>query len=279
MELKTSGMEFASEMVIKATLKGLRIAEVPITLHRDGRSRPPHLKPWRDGWRHLRFMLIYSPRWLFLVPGLLLAAGGFTVGTLLTLQPFKVGGVAFDAGTLAVACMSVIIGVQLVSLAFFTKVFAVGEGLLPQDPQFSKVFQYFTLEKGIPLRPGVVTPWRLGVEASQLRNHPLWGEYAAFAARGHSDRGGNPGNLLQLLHERARPANRHPQTTGHLRPPIKGGRSFLSWGCFQHGRSKPKGAAVQPKLLYFGERRGRILIDQAEEAVATERRTKADGFE
>src|SRR5207237_3630873 len=110
MELKTIGMEFASEMVIKATLKNLRIAEVPITLHPDGRSRPPHLKPWRDGWRHLRFMLIYSPRWLFLVPGLVLAVLGFVSSGFLAFGSVRIGNVEFDAGTLAVSCMSVIIG-------------------------------------------------------------------------------------------------------------------------------------------------------------------------
>ena len=149
MELKTTGMEFASEMVIKATLKSLRIAEVAITLHKDGRSRPPHLKPWRDGWRHLRFMLIYSPRWLFLVPGLLLAALGGIVATTLSIATVRIGGVAFDVGTLTVACMAVIIGIQLVAFACFTKVFAIAEGLLPEDPKFARVFGFFTLEKGI----------------------------------------------------------------------------------------------------------------------------------
>jgi hypothetical protein len=138
-------------MVIKATLKSLRIAEVPITLHPDGRSRPPHLKPWRDGWRHLRFMLIYSPRWLFLTPGLALAIAGLVCGAPLAVRPFRVGGIQFATGTLAVASLFVIIGGQLVAFAFFTKVFAVGEGLLPQDAKFSKAFQYFSLEKGIIL--------------------------------------------------------------------------------------------------------------------------------
>jgi hypothetical protein len=156
MELKTTGMEFASEMVIKATLKSLRIAEVPITLHPDGRSRRPHLKPWRDGWRHLRFMLIFSPRWLFLVPGLVLGVLGATAAAVLTLAPVHLGGVEFSTGTLAVACMGVIIGAQLVAFAFFTKVFAIGEGLLPQDPRFSRVFKTFTLEKGICLGLGVL---------------------------------------------------------------------------------------------------------------------------
>jgi len=149
MELKTTGMEFASEMVIKATLRSLRIAEVPITLHPDGRSRPPHLKPWRDGWRHLRFMLIFSPRWLFLVPGLVLGVLGGGTGAVLALAPVHVGHVVFSTGTLSVACMAVIIGGQLVAFAFFTKVFAISEGLLPQDPKFSRVFRIFTLERGI----------------------------------------------------------------------------------------------------------------------------------
>jgi glycosyltransferase involved in cell wall biosynthesis len=169
MDLKTTGMEFASEMVIKATFKSLRIVEVPITLHPDGRSRPPHLKPWRDGWRHLRFMLIYSPRWLFLVPGLVLAILGLVSGAALAVSsPLRVGGIAFDAGTLAVASLFVIIGGQLVAFAFFTKVFAIGEGLLPQDAKFSRVFHYFSLEKGIVLGVLVLL---LGVG---LLGHALW---------------------------------------------------------------------------------------------------------
>ena len=149
MDLKTTGMEFASEMVIKAKLKSLRIAEVPITLHRDGRSRPPHLKPWRDGWRHLRFMLIYSPRWLFLVPGMVLGVAGAVASAILAFGPLRFGSVEFNAGTLEVTSMCVIIGGQLVGFAFYTKIFAIGEGLLPQDPKLSNVFRFFSLEKGI----------------------------------------------------------------------------------------------------------------------------------
>jgi len=149
MDLKTMGMEFASEMVIKATLRGLKIAEVPITLHKDGRSRPPHLKPWRDGWRHLRFMLIFSPRWLFLIPGLLLSAAGFLTGMILALGPVHLGRVTFDVGTLTIAAMTFMVGIQLVAFAFFTKVFAIEEGLLPHDPKFARWFRFFTLEKGV----------------------------------------------------------------------------------------------------------------------------------
>jgi len=147
--LQTTGMEFASEMVIKATLKKLRIAEVPITLHPDGRSRPPHLKPWRDGWRHLRFMLIYSPRWLFLVPGLLLSALGVALSAALAAQDLQIGGIRLNVGTLMMACMAIVIGFQLVAFAFFTKVFAIAEGLLPEDPKLTRVFKTFTLEKGL----------------------------------------------------------------------------------------------------------------------------------
>jgi len=149
MELQTTGMEFASEMVIKATLKKFRIAEVPITLHKDGRSRPPHLKPWRDGWRHLRFMLIYSPRWLFLMPGLLLAALGLTLVGLLWSGNFQIAGVTLNVGTQTMASMAAVVGFQLVAFAFFTKIFAIAEGLLPQDPKLGRLLGTFTLEKGI----------------------------------------------------------------------------------------------------------------------------------
>ena len=149
METKTTGMEFASEMVMIASIKAMRVAEVPITLHKDGRSRPPHLKPWRDGWRHLRFMLIYSPRWLFLMPGLALAGLGALAALAIYFGPLQFGAVHLDAGSLAVACMFVIIGVQLVTFAFFAKVFAIAEGLLSDDPRFSRIFKFFTLEKGL----------------------------------------------------------------------------------------------------------------------------------
>jgi len=154
MELQTTGMEFASEMVIKATLKKFRIAEVPITLHKDGRSRPPHLKPWRDGWRHLRFMLIYSPRWLFLVPGIVLSLLGLIFASVLAVTDIRLGEVHLNVGTLMMASMAVIVGFQLVAFAFFTKVFAIAEGLLPADPKLTGIFKTFTLERGLVL--GVV---------------------------------------------------------------------------------------------------------------------------
>jgi glycosyltransferase involved in cell wall biosynthesis len=151
MDLQTTGMEFASEMVIKSTFKELKIAEVPVTLRPDGRSRPPHLKPWRDGWRHLRFMLLFSPRWLFFSPGIFLSLLGIVLGAALSVQNIVIGGVNLNVGTLMMACMAVVVGFQLVTFAFFTKVFAIAEGLLPDDPKFSRVFKFFNLEKGILL--------------------------------------------------------------------------------------------------------------------------------
>jgi hypothetical protein len=149
MELKTTGMEFASEMVIKATLKSLRIAEVPITLHRDGRSRPPHLKPWRDGWRHLRFMLLFSPRWLFTWPGLALLLLGLGLAVPLSLGPVHIGQVQFDTNTLLVAGMMTIVGFQVIFFGLFTKLYCVARGLLPDNPQLRRLLALFSLERGI----------------------------------------------------------------------------------------------------------------------------------
>jgi glycosyltransferase involved in cell wall biosynthesis len=151
MDLQTTGMEFASEMVIKSTFKQLKIAEVPVTLRPDGRSRPPHLKPWRDGWRHLRFMLLFSPRWLFFAPGIFLSLLGIILGAALSVQNLVIGGIILNVGTLMMACMAVVIGFQLVAFALFTKVFAIAEGLLPDDPKFSRLFKFFNLEKGVLL--------------------------------------------------------------------------------------------------------------------------------
>ena len=149
MELKTTGMEFASEMVIKSTLKSLRITEVPITLHPDGRSRPPHLKPWRDGWRHLRFMLLFSPRWLFIWPGLALLVAGLALGIPLSIHPIKVGAVQFDTNTLLLAAMMVVVGFQVFFFGVFTKLYCVARGLLPDNQPLRKTVALFSLERGI----------------------------------------------------------------------------------------------------------------------------------
>ncbi len=149
MDLRTTGMEFASEMVIKATLLGMKITEVPTTLGRDGRSRPPHLRPWRDGWRHLRFMLLYSPDWLFLYPGLLLLAAGVAVGAWLLPGPRHLLGVELDVHTLLYAALAVIVGFQAVAFASFTKVFATAEGLLPEGGRHRRLLDRVSLEAGL----------------------------------------------------------------------------------------------------------------------------------
>jgi glycosyltransferase involved in cell wall biosynthesis len=149
MELKTTGMEFASEMVIKATLKSLRIAEVPITLHPDGRSRAPHLKPWRDGWRHLRFMLLFSPRWLFTWPGAALLLLGLAMFVPLTITPIKLGHVQFNTNTLLVSGMMTIVGLQVLFFGVFTRLYCVARGLLPENEHLRKLLSRFSLERGI----------------------------------------------------------------------------------------------------------------------------------
>ena len=149
MRLRATGMEFASEMVIKASLRGMRITEVPVVLHPDGRTRPPHLRTWRDGWRHLRFMLLFSPRWLFLYPGLALLIGGFVLSSLLVAGPLRIGGVRLDIHTLLVAGFLSLLGYQLVLFAVFTKMFAIREGFHPPHPALQTLLRYITLEVGL----------------------------------------------------------------------------------------------------------------------------------
>ena len=149
LDLRTRGMEFASETVVKASLHGLRITEVPTTLSVDGRNRAPHLRSWRDGWRHLRFLLLYSPRWLFLYPGLLLMLVGAVVSGWLLVGPRVVDGITFDIHTFLYAAMAIVIGYQTVIFAIFTKIFAITEGLLPEDPRLKRLFNYIKLETGI----------------------------------------------------------------------------------------------------------------------------------
>jgi hypothetical protein len=142
-------MEFASEMVIEAQLKGMKIAEVPTVLNRDGRSHSPHLRPYRDGWRHLRFMLMHSPRWLFLYPGCFLFVLGLAASAWLLPGPRRIGSIGLDVHTLLYAFVSVLLGFQLAAFAIFTKVFAISEGLLPEDPRLTRAFRYITLETGL----------------------------------------------------------------------------------------------------------------------------------
>jgi hypothetical protein len=157
-------MEFASEIVVKASLLGLHVVEVPTSLTPDGRSRPPHLRSWRDGWRHLRFLLLYSPRWLFLYPGMALMLVGAALGVWLLPAARTVGRVTFDVHTLVYAAAFVLLGFQAIAFALFTKIFAISEGLLPPDASLNKLFRYITLEVGLAVG-GVLTISGLGASA------------------------------------------------------------------------------------------------------------------
>ena len=147
--LRTSGMEFASEMVVRATLAKLDIVEVPVTLSPDGRSRPPHLRPWRDGWRHLRFLFLYSPRWLFLYPGIALMVAGTAVGIALLPGPLHFGSVGLDVNAFVYCAVAVIIGFQAVTFSVFARAFAASEGLLPPSKTTERLFRVVTLEVGL----------------------------------------------------------------------------------------------------------------------------------
>jgi hypothetical protein len=147
--LQATGMEFASEMVVKATLANQKITEVPTTLAKDGRSRPPHLRSWRDGWRHLRFLLLFSPRWLFFAPGLVLFVAGLVIGAVIAAGPLKVGGVTFDVDTLVAASAMVVIGFQAVLFWLFTQVYAGSEGFLPEEPKVQRLLGNLSLERGL----------------------------------------------------------------------------------------------------------------------------------
>ena len=149
LDLQTSGMEFASEMVIKATVAKLRITEVPTTLSPDGRSRPPHLRSWRDGWRHLRFLLLFSPRWLFLYPGAGALLAGVMVMAWILPGPRVLAGITFDIHTLMYASLAISVGYQSILFWMFSKVYGLRESIVPWDPWFRKAIGVATLERGL----------------------------------------------------------------------------------------------------------------------------------
>jgi len=162
LDLQAPGMEFASEMVVKATTGKLRITEVPTTLSPDGRSRPPHLRSWRDGWRHLRFLLLFSPRWLFLYPGFGLFVAGVAAMIWLLPRPRVVHGVRFDIHTLFYASLAVVVGFHSMLFWVFAKIYGMREGLVPPDPWFHRVMRPVTLEAGL-ITGGVLLLLGLGL--------------------------------------------------------------------------------------------------------------------
>jgi glycosyltransferase involved in cell wall biosynthesis len=149
LDLQTSGMEFASEMVVKATINNIKITEVPTIMLPDGRGRPPHLRSWRDGWRHLRFMLLFGPRWLFLYPGFALFTAGLFAMAWLLPQPRRVGGIIVDIHTLFYASIAVVVGFQYILFWVFTKIYGAREGIVAPDPRFKSIVGVCTLEVGL----------------------------------------------------------------------------------------------------------------------------------
>jgi glycosyltransferase involved in cell wall biosynthesis len=166
LDLHTTGMEFASEMVVKSSLQGLRVTEVPTTLSKDGRSRPPHLRSWRDGWRHLRFLLMYSPRWLFLYPGLFLVLAGLGLMLAVVPSPLIIGSVMFDVHTLLIAMGAILAGIQLWSFFLLSKQFAINEKLLPISARFATFSNWMSLERAVVLGVLIGTAGLTGVVAA-----------------------------------------------------------------------------------------------------------------
>ncbi len=151
MNLQTTGMELASEIVIKSSILGMKVCEVPTTLSPDGRDRPPHLRSFRDGWRHLRFLLIYSPTWLFLYPGSVLLTIGGIISLVLFFGPIRIGFRLIDFHSFIVTGTIMILATSMISFAVITRVFAYNTGLLPSQPEFYPLFKYFNLERGLGL--------------------------------------------------------------------------------------------------------------------------------
>ncbi|UDY35586.1 glycosyltransferase family 2 protein [Dermatobacter hominis] len=167
--LSTTGMEFASEMVVKASLCHLRIDQVPTTLRPDGRSRPPHLRSWRDGWRHLRFLMLYSPRWLFFYPGVVLMVLGVTLGAVLSITPIDLGSFDLDVSSLVVSSGLAVIGYQSIWFAILSKSFASREGLLPMDVRVDRFRQLFPLEKALAVAAVAILLGAVGLAAAVLK--------------------------------------------------------------------------------------------------------------
>jgi glycosyltransferase involved in cell wall biosynthesis len=188
MDLRTPGMEFASEMVIKAMFQGLRVTEVPTTLDPAGRGRPPHLRPWRDGWRHLRFMLLCSPRWLFWYPGLCLATIGAAGFLWLWPAPRQLGGITLDIHALLLCAAAIILGTQAISFAVLARTFQASSGLVRKPAGFQRhLTQPFLFEHGL---------WIGGL----LLMLGLAGALSATAAWGHQDFGPlNPGHSMRTV--------------------------------------------------------------------------------
>jgi glycosyltransferase involved in cell wall biosynthesis len=171
LDLRAPGMEFASEMVVKATVQGLRIAEVPTTLSPDGRSRPPHLRSWRDGWRHLRFLLVFCPRWLFLYPGAGLFLAGLIAMALLLPGPLRIGGLTFDVHTMLYASGAMVMGFQAVQFWAFARIYGAEQGVVPEEKRLTALLARFGLEPALVVA-GLLVVLGLGLGVAAVA---IWG--------------------------------------------------------------------------------------------------------
>jgi hypothetical protein len=171
LDLRAPGMEFASEMVVKATMQGLRVTEVPTTLSPDGRSRPPHLRSWRDGWRHLRFLLVFCPRWLFLYPGAALFLAGFAAMALLLPGPVRLGGVVIDVHTMLYGSGAMIMGFQAVQFWVFARIYGTQQGVVPEAKRLSALLERFGLEPALVVA-GLLIAIGLGIGIASVA---VWG--------------------------------------------------------------------------------------------------------
>ncbi|MDD5586089.1 MAG: glycosyltransferase family 2 protein [Alphaproteobacteria bacterium] len=157
LDLRTTGMEYASEMIVCASLYSLKMTEVPVTLWPDGRGHKSHLHPWRDGWRHLRFLLLYSPRWLYLYPGLAMIFLGLLIAVLLLPGPIMIGnGVGLDVHTLLVGAVGILVGVQSITFGFMARTYAMRNGIIPRSERYEKILSSFTLERLLFLAGGLI---------------------------------------------------------------------------------------------------------------------------
>ncbi len=224
LNLRTTGMEFASEMVVKSSLAGLRMTEVPTTLSPDGRSRPPHLRSWRDGWRHLRFLLLFSPRWLFFYPGVITFFVGLIISLWLLPGPQTLGRWTFDVDTLTYSLGLVLIGAHISVFAVSARVFGTQEGFLPPNPKFERIFNYINLEVGLIFGWHASTDWprHPRLRDPHLARRRLRRPLPPAHAPPHAA-------IRHLLHARRRSHLRQllPQSSWN-EPPLNSADSFLS---------------------------------------------------
>ncbi len=239
LELRTTGMEFASEMLVKATLTGLRVSEVPTTLAPDGRSRPPHLRSFRDGWRHLRFLLLFSPKWLFLYPGYALLALGLFLGALLFRGPLRLSpGIELDIHTFLMAAMFILVGLQSVTFAIIGRRFASQYGFIPRSATFAGVLEALTLERLLAVAGGLVA---VGIMAL------LWG-LGQWADRGFGAL--NPSTTMRAM------ILAMTTLVAGLQLAMAAFLSSMITVPLQEGRLTPAAAAVRPADAAPAERLG-----------------------